>query len=116
MVGTREIKYPGWTKTSTAAQQFGMDLSRARRRKNLESIDEIILKLDMNIWGYKLTIIGTYAPNEDNGATVKDEFFANLNEVIIKSGSARQPILMGDMNGRTGRKTGDTAVGNFGED
>ena len=84
-----------------------MDLSRARRRKNLESIDEIILKLDMNIWGYKLTIIGTYAPNEDNGATVKDEFFANLNEVIIKSGSARQPILMGDMNGRTGRKTGD---------
>ena len=23
---------------------------------------------------------------------------------------------MGDMNGRTGRKTGDTLVGNFGED
>jgi hypothetical protein len=23
---------------------------------------------------------------------------------------------MGDMNGRIGRKTGDTAVGNFGED
>jgi len=23
---------------------------------------------------------------------------------------------MGDMNGRTGRKTGDTVVGNFGED
>jgi exonuclease III len=84
--------------------------------KNWESIDERILKLDMNIWGYKLTIIGIYAPNEDNKTTVKDEFFANLNEEIIKSGSGRQLILMGDMNGRTGRKTGDTVVGNFGED
>ena len=70
----------------------------------------------MNIWGYKLTIIGIYAPNEDNGATEKDDFFSNLNEEMVKSGSGRQLILMGDMNGRTGRKTGDTVVGNFGED
>ena len=70
----------------------------------------------MHIWDYKLTIIGIYAPTEDNGVTVKDEFFANLNEEIVKSGSGRQLILMGDMNGRTGRKTGDTVVGNFGKD
>ena len=75
--------------------------------KNWEFIDEGILKLDMNIWGYKLTIIGTYARNEDNGDTVKDEFFANLDEEIVKFGSERQLILMGDMNGRTGRKTGE---------
>ena len=42
--------------------------------KNWESIDERILKLDMNIWWYKLTIIGIFAPNEDNKTTVKDEF------------------------------------------
>jgi len=48
--------------------------------KNWESIDQRILKLDINIWGFKLTIIGIYAPNEDNKTTVKDEFFANLNE------------------------------------
>ena len=48
--------------------------------------------------------------------TVKDEFFANLNEEIVRSGSGRQLILMGDMNGRIGRKTRDTVVGNFGED
>ena len=35
---------------------------------------------------------------------------------MVKSGSGRQLILMGDMNGRTGRKTGNTVVGNFGED
>jgi hypothetical protein len=44
--------------------------------KNWVSIDERILKLDMNIRGYKLTVIGIYAPNSDNGATAKDEFFA----------------------------------------
>jgi len=33
MVGTGEIKYPGRTITSTAAQQFDIDLSRARGRK-----------------------------------------------------------------------------------
>jgi len=70
----------------------------------------------MNIWGYKLTIIGICAPHESKGATVKDEFFAYLNEEIVKSGSVRQLVIMVDMNGRTGRKTGDTVVGNFGED
>jgi hypothetical protein len=62
--------------------------------RNRELIDERILKLDINIWGYKLTIIGVYAPNEDSGATVKDESFANLNKEILKSGSGRQLILM----------------------
>jgi len=74
--------------------------------KNWESIDESILKLDMNIWGYQLTIIGIYAPNEDNEVRVKDEFFANLNKEIVKSGNGRQLILMGGMKGRTGRKMG----------
>ena len=34
----------------------------------------------------------------------------------MKSGSERQLIRIGEMNGRTGRKTGDTVVGNFGND
>jgi hypothetical protein len=75
-----------------------------------------MLKLNMNTWSYKLMIIGVYAHNEDSGATVKDEFFANINEEIVKSGSGRQLILIGDMNGRIGRKPGNTVLGNFGED
>jgi hypothetical protein len=31
-----------------------------------------MLKLEMIIWGYNLTIIEVYAPNEDNGDIVKD--------------------------------------------
>jgi hypothetical protein len=42
-----------------------------------------MLKLDMNIWGYKLTIVEVYAPNEDSRATVKDAFFANLDEEVV---------------------------------
>ena len=84
--------------------------------KIYESFDEWILKLDMNIWGYKLTIIGIYAPNEDNGTTTQDDIFANLYEEIIKSGNGRKLILMGDMTGGTGRKTRETIFGNFGED
>ena len=30
---------------------------------------------------------------------------------MVKFDSGRKLILMGDMNGRTGRKTGDTVVG-----
>ena len=48
----------------------------------------------MNLWVYKLTIIGIYAPNENNGTTMKDEFFVNLNKEIVKSGNGRQLILM----------------------
>jgi len=33
MAGTGEIKYPGQTKTSTAALQFDIGLSRARERE-----------------------------------------------------------------------------------
>jgi hypothetical protein len=65
----------------------------------------------MNTSGYKLTFTGVYAPNEDNGDTVKDEIFANLNEETVKSGSRRKP--MGDVNERIGRKTGATVVGKF---
>ena len=52
----------------------------------------------MNIQSYKLTIIRIHATNKDNGVTVKDEFFSNLNEEIIKFGIGRQLILMGDTN------------------
>jgi len=38
MVGTGEIKYPGRTKTSTAALQFGTGVSRDRGRKSSSKI------------------------------------------------------------------------------
>ena len=57
--------------------------------KNWEYIDKMYLKLHMSLRCYKVTVIAVYAPNEDNGGTVTDEFVPNLNEEIIKSGSGR---------------------------
>jgi len=37
MLRTGEIQYPEWTKTSTAARQFDVHLSRARGRKHLRN-------------------------------------------------------------------------------
>ena len=117
-LGNYVYLFSGVKKYERAKKGVSILINKKRKDsiKNWEYIDGRILRLYMNIWGYKLTIIGICAPNEDNGATVKDEFFANLNEEIVKSDSGRQLILMGDMNGKTGRKTGDTIVGNFGED
>jgi hypothetical protein len=81
--------------------------------KNWEAVDGRILKLDMDMWVYKLTLIAIYAANEDNGVTAKDEFLAKLNEEIVKFYSGRKLILMGELNRRTGRKIIDRVVGNF---
>jgi exonuclease III len=81
--------------------------------KNWEAVHGRILKLYMNMWCYKLTVIGIYAANEDNEVTVKDELFAKFSKEIVKSYSARKLILIGDVNRRTGRKIRDGVVGNF---
>jgi hypothetical protein len=62
MVGTGEIKYPGWTKSSTAARQFDIELSRARGRKLLPAIQVQIL-----IW------IGDSGSNPERAH--RDKFF-----------------------------------------
>jgi len=41
MVGNEEIKYPGWTKTSTVGRQFDIDLSLSRGR-NLDQKSPVL--------------------------------------------------------------------------
>jgi hypothetical protein len=40
MVGTGEIKYPGWTGTSTAPRQFDIELSRKLPRKSVRELEK----------------------------------------------------------------------------
>ena len=47
---------------------------------------------------------------------LKDEFYDKSYEIFIQAQNNRKLILMGDMNGRTGRKIGDPTIGNFGEE
>ncbi|XP_030763276.1 craniofacial development protein 2-like [Sitophilus oryzae] len=70
----------------------------------------------MNIRGYRLTIIGVYAVNDDSPTASKDTFFQQLNDEIIKTGKTREIFLLGDLNSRTGKSDNDVTIGKYGED
>lgn len=70
----------------------------------------------MNQHGYKLTILEVYAVNDDAPVNVKDQFFEKLNDEIVKVGTTRELIVLGNLNGRTGKKQNDKVVGRYGEE
>lgn len=57
-----------------------------------------------------------YAVNDDSPANKKDEFFEQLNRVITTIGTTREIILLGDLNGRIGKRQQDGTVGPWGEE
>lgn len=83
---------------------------------NWEAINERIIKLNMSYLGHRLTIIGVYAPNEDENAEVKDQYIEDLNETLREVGNMREIILIGDMNARTGKRIKHQIVGSHGEE
>ena len=51
-----------------------------------------------------LCILGIYAISDDENALVKDNFGGKLNDVIIEIGNAREILIAGVFNSRTGKK------------
>lgn len=64
----------------------------------------------------KITIIGVYAPSEDEIINTKDQFFTKLNGIIRDIGNTRELFLLGDFNSRTGREVNNKTVGPYGEE
>jgi hypothetical protein len=81
-----------------------------------EALNENMIKIYMNLFGKKLCILGIYAISDDENALVKEDFFGKLTEVITEIGNAREILIAGDFNSRTGKKTNDLVVGPFGEE
>ena len=79
-----------------------------------DSITERILKIEMKLQ-MPTTLIVVYGPNEDERAANKDEFWEKMGEVVedIKG----RIIILGDMNGRVGRRDEETGevIGRHGE-
>jgi len=101
------------------AQKGVSILIHRRFRKNItswEAINERIIKLNIDLFGARTTIIGVYGVNEDENINVKDTFYEQLNNQIINTGSSRELILLGDFNARTGRKDNNKVVGKYGEE
>jgi len=55
-----------------------------------ESIDENLIRVNLNWMQRKITIIEMYTLSEDEKASTKDHFFAKFNEVIANIGSTKE--------------------------
>ncbi|XP_072398049.1 uncharacterized protein [Diabrotica undecimpunctata] len=82
---------------------------------DFEAIDENIIKVNITMKETPITILGIYAISDDETYTNKDEFFAKVNDEITKIGNRRELVVMGDLNGRVGRKVDNKVVGPYGE-
>lgn len=79
-------------------------------------IEERIIKANINHWGHKLTLIGTYGPKEDEEVGMKDQYYELLNQIVIEVGNTREVKLIGYLNARVGRRLNHHVVSRFGED
>ena len=52
----------------------------------------------------KLTKFGIYGLSNDGNINKKDQFFEKPNQEIAEVGIHREVVILGDLNGRTGRK------------
>ncbi|XP_072377771.1 uncharacterized protein [Diabrotica undecimpunctata] len=71
--------------------------------------------MNITIKGSRIAILGVYGINEDALVNSKDTFFEQLNDEIIKVGTSREIILLGDFNSRVGWKLNNKVVGTHGE-
>ncbi|KAK9701251.1 hypothetical protein QE152_g30741 [Popillia japonica] len=67
--------------------------------RNWTAVSERILKVEMELEeAMKTTIITVYGPNEDEQASIKDEFWDQLTEITERSEG--RLLIIGDLNGR----------------
>lgn len=110
--------YSGIPKDKRAQQGVSILVRKNLRRyiTSWEAVNQRIIKLNLCLCGNKITIIGVYAVSEDAPVKEKEEFYEQLSYEISVIGTAREIILLGDFNARTGRKKHDRIIGQFGEE
>ena len=110
--------YSGVAKEKRAQEKRVSILIRKNLRRfitNWEAVNERIIKMNLTIYGYRITILGIYAITEDALIELKDRFFEQLHQVISTIGSSREIILLGDLNSRVGKQEQSKVVGKHGE-
>ncbi|KAK7873794.1 hypothetical protein R5R35_005779 [Gryllus longicercus] len=83
--------------------------------KRIENINERILRIDMNVFRHKITILGVYAVNDNALVDEKNKFFQDLRETIASIPYQNEIILIGDFNSRVGNREREV-VGQYGEE
>lgn len=117
-LGEYDHFFSGVPKTSRASKGVSIIVHRKWRKyiKTWEAINERMIKINICMFGRKVTILGVYAVNDDEPVSVKETFFQQLNDEVLKIGTSRELIILGDLNSRTGRKQNDNIIGRHGED
>ena len=113
-----DLFYSGVSKDQRARQGVAI-LVRKRLRKCIstwEAIDQRMIRMNLNLHGHKITVLGVYGVNDDASVSAKDQFFEQLNDEIVKIGDTREVIVMGDLNSRIGHRLSSKVVGPFGEE
>lgn len=110
--------FSGVPKSERAGKGVSIFLRKSYKKTitSYEIINERIATVNMNVLGRKITVIGAYAPTNDDTQTSKDQFFDRLQDEIYKMGNDREIILLGDLNARTGNTTNSKIVGKYGEE
>ena len=116
-LGSYDTFYSGVSKDQRAQQGVAILIRRELRKhiNSWEAIDQRIIKMNLTLHGHKITLLGVYGVNDDATVLVKDQFFEQLNDEVLKVGATREVIVMGDLNGRTGQRRNCKTVGPFGE-
>ena len=68
-------------------------------------VDEMTLRIRLNVEGMWLTVIHVYAPIDDSNREVKTEFLARLQETVGSMAKGDVLIVLGDLNTRVGNDT-----------
>ncbi|XP_072397944.1 uncharacterized protein [Diabrotica undecimpunctata] len=115
--GYYDLFYSGVTKDQRAQQGVAIVIRKTLRRHitSWEAINQRLIKMNITIKGSRIAILGVYGINEDALVNSKDTFFEQLNDEIIKVGTSREIILLGDFNSRVGWKLNNKVVGTHGE-
>ena len=83
--------------------------------KQLEEVDERFIIKELMMYGKEIVLIGTYAPTDDSPQIIKEQYFEKFTELVESVSQKKELIIMGDLNSRVGKGTGDV-VGPYGED
>lgn len=103
-LGYYDLFYSGVKKDQRAQQGVGILIRKSLRRciTSWEPIDQRLIRMNLTIKGHRLTILGAYGINDNALVNNKSEFFEKLNDEILKIGTTREILLLGDFNSRVG--------------
>mgnify|MGYP000029344414 CR=1 FL=1 len=93
--GTYLHLYSGVSKEKRAKRGISIMIKKTYKKyiKQWEAINENMIKLNLNIFGKRIAILGVYGLSEDEPQERKDEFYITLNRVIDEIGDSRELII-----------------------